>query len=785
MSAEQKAKFLADFEAENGSKLVGYEDLYTKNPEFRNSAYTALRTIKGAFHEMYSNVGKSVMKRLGNIKRFVFKDFDPNADDAEADFQARTSLDGDVEVKTKASELKEAPDGEEGDRAHLTGDGGDEEKPLKIESEDTESTKVKPGDGEKIVNDIADPARKATSFLSGAVNGYCIYSEIITNVNLVVHGIQVANSVQRAIDLVNGVDMARTEEYASNSPIHFIGQAIEKQAEVNGKFAGTINRALYNGAAGLSAAIVDQEQKTIKGRFSDSPSIASYISGEPVNPFSEKVKTFMIQSGISDFMEALKYSADQAIFCAHARRAAAYVGAISDGVQGIACIVSIFVAGGAACGTLVKSFAVSAGIAAGITVLVSILVPYVENAILMGKQSAFTGVLGGEQTAMGFDTAEEGISKTEGGAPQTKDTLQASMLAQDRIIAEEAEYIRRNTSPFDASTQFTFAGSLLKSMSIIKTDSDSLLGLMKGIGSVVSSSANGLLPTASAKDVSEKVDKIVAYSEAGCPNLTSVGGVGNQFCSPYMGTDLTTMEDDPADVVNTVDSYGDFEDDDSGDQPVIKKDSDLAKYIIYCGQRTSPYGVADVNIANEIGNFASTGNGLGDATIGAIPIAGDVIDIVQNGDKLDNFAYITGEACIQNNQNTSKEVPDWSKAKNYQRFIEDQYLAESEGITKEGSNPVDKIIADYYEEHPLDNSYEGIIARFSGRSKDTVIAVLDLIEYTEWLAQYDPSDLGPMPSPQEEDFDYQFEGEQTLIASVDAIFRAGFSEERRQRNFAA
>ena len=47
---------------------------------------------------------------------------------------------------------------------------------------------------------------------------------------------------------------------------------------------------------------------------------------------------------------------------------------------------------------------------------------------------------------------------------------------------------------------------------------------------------------------------------------------------------------------------------------------------------------------------------------------------------------------------------------------------------------------DYYEQNPLDNSYEGILARYSGLEKDTVVAVLDIMEYENYIASYDPSD---------------------------------------------
>ena len=53
-------------------------------------------------------------------------------------------------------------------------------------------------------------------------------------------------------------------------------------------------------------------------------------------------------------------------------------------------------------------------------------------------------------------------------------------------------------------------------------------------------------------------------------------------------------------------------------------------------------------------------------------------------------------------------------------------------------------IARYYKNNPLDNSYEGIIARYSGQKKETVIAFLDLLNYADFLANYDPTDLYPL-----------------------------------------
>ena len=73
----------------------------------------------------------------------------------------------------------------------------------------------------------------------------------------------------------------------------------------------------------------------------------------------------------------------------------------------------------------------------------------------------------------------------------------------------------------------------------------------------------------------------------------------------------------------------------------------------------------------------------------------------------------------------------------------------------------------YYKENPLDNSYEGILARYSGYSKDTVIAVLDLVNYAEFLASYDPTDLYPL-SPKE-DYTLEYDNPEIIANNTPII----------------
>ena len=153
--------------------------------------------------------------------------------------------------------------------------------------------------------------------------------------------------------------------------------------------------------------------------------------------------------------------------------------------------------------------------------------------------------------------------------------------------------------------------------------------------------------------------------------------------------------------------------------------------------------MADQNIAGELaGTFDvntsnSSFNAAVNTRIGMIPYVGDIIDIIQGAEELAYSGYISGESCVAGNEVDAAASPSWDKAKWYQRFIEDQSLAESMGLIEKSA--VTAYLEDYYKEHPLDNSYEGILARYSGLTKDNVIALLDFVDYADYIAHYDPS----------------------------------------------
>lgn len=72
----------------------------------------------------------------------------------------------------------------------------------------------------------------------------------------------------------------------------------------------------------------------------------------------------------------------------------------------------------------------------------------------------------------------------------------------------------------------------------------------------------------------------------------------------------------------------------------------------------------------------------------------------------------------------------------YQRLLENMGLVEKSSVTA--------YLEEYYEKHPLDNSYEGILARRSGLTKDQVIAYLNQLDYLAKVINYDPTGKAPI-----------------------------------------
>ncbi len=446
-----------------------------------------------------------------------------------------------------------------------------------------------------------------------------------------------------------------------------------------------------------------------------------------------------------------------------------------------------------------------------ISMLVAWITPKIVDIFTRKLATEFAGEDLGNAIYSGGSALMSSNHRAGGGVVASKEGYLASLIYNERVIQETGRNERLARSPFDYTSAYTFAGQLASAAIPITLQSSSLLDSFGNFGSVVGKSIKTLFPSVSAaSDAAEKAEYAQAYTEAHCPELADIGAVGDSFCNPYVTTDFETMdlpsdtsdatEDDsydydsddksPMAVVKQVADKGGFKDNnDVEDQenPEIDLDSNLGKYVVYCGQRTSQFGQPDQNIISEV-QGGSTGSMLGDTALGIVPIAGGIMSIISSGTTLGNWGWVDGSNCVMDHgdpgiEDLGAQRVDYEEIKVYNRYVEDQRLAESMGVVEKSA--VSIALEEYYEKNPLDNSPEGILARYSGLTKDNVIAIIDSVEFYSWLAQYDPTDAYPTPAIHKEEPDYRVEDNRLIEDDgILAVIRQGFDDFYRQRNFA-
>lgn len=382
---------------------------------------------------------------------------------------------------------------------------------------------------------------------------------------------------------------------------------------------------------------------------------------------------------------------------------------------------------------------VKIAVKAAVQVALYAVIPIVaKNLAKMMIQDAATEWFGedlGNAIISGANKYAGGNGTSGGQSPGSSAKVAEYLGVRDTVIAEEAEYQRAIRSPFDITSKYTFLGNLAYSV-IPLAYSGGLMANIGSISSLVSSSMVAMSPTVDAID-----KQSVLNSTGTCDLLGSTGAIGDAFCNPYIITDTSTMDTSPLavnDIVHNIQNdsvvaannvyenvgSGNFNSDGS-----INKDSNLAKYITYCGQRTSQYGIKDATIAEQLTGSNTTASKI----IGVVPGLNNLQDIYQGLADEANLSWSNGSGCVASDENDH-----WDEYKWYQRYAENQRLLENmnPGYVSE----VTAYLNDYYEENPLDQSLEGTLARFTGMSKESVEDTFALIEYFDFLDNYHPEE---------------------------------------------
>jgi hypothetical protein len=93
-----------------------------------------------------------------------------------------------------------------------------------------------------------------------------------------------------------------------------------------------------------------------------------------------------------------------------------------------------------------------------------------------------------------------------------------------------------------------------------------------------------------------------------------------------------------------------------------------------------------------------------------------------------------------------------------------------ESINPGYESPITAFLREYDEEHPIDNTYEGILAYKTGLPKEKIVAMIDLIDYWNYLEDYDASTRYAFGAPvMEEKRDLIFDNENQVAETIHII----------------
>lgn len=782
--------------ADTGSNRFFIDDIYESNPEFRSSYFSGAKTWRGSVGAWFDGVTTKFLGFFG-VKRGVWAAYKESGASEENLKKFRTTVEenaGDQGISGSAetAEFKEDTDPDTGESTRTqTGEGTDS---LNV---DKNSTRQEVSD--KAHNFINSKATKLLS-AAGQVSGIaCMIADVVGAINMIVMAYQALQIIKVASSIFEGIQKGQVES-SETTPINEIGNSLT----MSGKKAYEIadyNATAQANAGGSGDGTVVMKNVTSNKSAMESEAVSALYGNKTVNSNDPSVQSFNIQKSINAIAAAVGSSVTAYRACTFAKLGAAAVQGAVQAAEiigciasfGIGCVVDAFIEVG-------KSLAWEVAKALVIAAVTSALVPFIAGLITRTIATEVFGEDLGNALVSGANMYMGQNDQYAGGSVASESSYSTYLQARTEYVNDIARYERENRSPLDYTSQYTFLGTLINKFVIpINIQSGGLIGKFNSFSNIVGKSVSSLMPNASAVDATIEAREAAAATEANCPSIADIGGIADAFCNVYVISDMGTMDLDPADVTYKVSQLDGRNFDTSStdtDVPVINERSRLGNYILFCGQRQSQFGIADQNIANSFKTM-TTNSTVGDTVLGSIPVIGSLTDIYNESKVLANFGYVSGESCVTGNavavQGTDTgggsetiETSDWSENKYYQRFIQDQRLAENMGLVEKSS--VTAFLEKYYEEHPIDNSFEGVLARRSGLTKDQVIATLDIIDAIAFLGEYDPNGYAPLnysePVPEKLSFEdvYKDNIERGLIS---AMFHGNDIKDRRVRNFAA
>ncbi len=557
---------------------------------------------------------------------------------------------------------------------------------VKIDESDTVSNTTMSSETLKIDEDFESKVNDAKGKISGLSTAACAYSTIAQGVAAITIAKQIVDMINLASGFMEGTQRCQAGDGTCSS--------MKKYLEIfsTGDFWQAISLQSLFGAPGAS---------------SQSAGVANLE-----NIFNNK--------GIAMSLERHGISRTAWQSCTYSKLIANSVGFISD-------VIGIFTGGlFSLFKKVIKTVVISAVITMAIGTAIKGIIKLASKALHfdviqdMGSKYAGDYVVGGG--GLSFDY----IGKADGLVAGTQIAVSNFHDYHNSVVASRALYDRENLSPFDISSPYTFLGSLVESMvsfSVLNSAKGApLTKMLSTTSSMLTNSIVGLLPQAAATTYNN-----IANEVGDCPIAETVGAVSNaNHCRNFVVADTSTFGITYEESVRYLTKAGQLDEDGK-----IVKESDLAEYVTNWTQRDSLVGLADNEIQQRYHKY-ETGNAAIDGAVGGFPLVGDYIDMVNAKRDIQYQGEIFGSEYVIGSD-------EWDERKQYEHtFVGLDTAYNTLGLIQDSA--VAQFLDEYYKENPIDHSYEGTLARFSGLPKSEVSSILAYMDYMEEVARYDPEE---------------------------------------------
>lgn len=705
-------------------KADEFAQTYRDNPEFRN-AYTKAK--RGRVAGFFDDVANRVMTHLG-LSRNVFKDSKATSDtevsrteydeimrnqtsnnNSSADTGGvieenkivyETNEDGSIATDQNGNPIPATRIDENGNRVPITTDEWDKSNVAQSNVKDSVDAETK---ASNYVSNIASSFSKYTK----AANTICTIRKIGNMVAAVASATELYNSIKIAAPANESISKMKAG-YGSTSKIN------ETMSDFTTPVETTIEDYSKISSNGESIGTTTTTKSAVEN------SVLQWIlsggSSGTLNP--NVAANFSLERIGTALTSALRMSPTELEICNGIRTANALVSiAVTIGTFGVSTI-----------GSLILNFTVSLSTAVIASTLLGFLIPTLAKTLFTNTWEYAKGDVFGAIYTRGTFSANSRLGRSGSGqSPSSTEAILAYNKINNEVLALDAEVDRLNRSPFDITSKNTFLGSI--AYSLLPTI---LSGSTNAVHTVIRTTSKSLASLTSSV-YAEGEGSSYTTTFGNCPALEALGVRGDVFCNPITTTDNSTINLSPSDAKYITVIAKQVTCDDNGTCSIndgssascdIEGNCNLARYIKYCSQRDSQFGIIDTNILSEMET--------GGIVLNSIPLIGDVLDLVNAAEQEVNIGWASGLYCSNTPENTK-----WNEEmRYYQRYIQDMRLLDQIG---EGSNPVTAFLEEYYAKNPLDNSQAGYIARISGISKDDAETLIAIAESYQFLQNYDSS----------------------------------------------